>query len=153
MSDTPVIRFRNYKPAAETNAGGSVVVPPTAAPSVLLKREQERKGAEEVAARSAADRAGSDAGAAKSEAQVDDIAVAIAPKKPNWDLKRDIQSKLEVLAARTQAAIVDMMLERSSGEASSGAAFAAAVMMSAGGGAEGNAGKGGDAAEISLEDM
>jgi coiled-coil domain-containing protein 12 len=36
----------------------------------------------------------------------------IAPKKINWDLKRDIQPKLAKLEKRTQRAIVDMLKKR-----------------------------------------
>lgn len=33
----------------------------------------------------------------------------LAPKKPNWDLKRDIAPKLEKLEKKTQRAIIAMM--------------------------------------------
>lgn len=33
----------------------------------------------------------------------------IAPKKPNWDLKRDVQKKLDILNLRTQRAIADLL--------------------------------------------
>jgi coiled-coil domain-containing protein 12 len=36
----------------------------------------------------------------------------IAPKKINWDLKRDIQPKLAKLEKRTQKAVVDMLKKR-----------------------------------------
>ena len=40
-----------------------------------------------------------------------------APKKINWDLKRDIQDKLKKLEKRTQKAIVEMLKERLEKEA------------------------------------
>jgi coiled-coil domain-containing protein 12 len=40
-----------------------------------------------------------------------------APKKINWDLKRDIQDKLNKLEKRTQKAIVEMLKERLEKEA------------------------------------
>lgn len=40
-----------------------------------------------------------------------------APKKINWDLKRDIQDKLNKLEKRTQKAIVEMLRERLEKEA------------------------------------
>ena len=43
--------------------------------------------------------------------------VAMAPKKINWDLKRDIQPKLKKLEKRTQRAIVEMLRERIEKEA------------------------------------
>ena len=36
----------------------------------------------------------------------------IAPKKPNWDLKRDITKKMDKLNRRTQVAIVEIIKER-----------------------------------------
>jgi coiled-coil domain-containing protein 12 len=45
----------------------------------------------------------------------------IAPKKINWDLKRDIQSKLAKLEKRTQKAVVDMLKKRLEMEAAQAA--------------------------------
>ena len=42
---------------------------------------------------------------------------SIAPKKINWDLKRDIEDKLAKLERRTQRAIVEMLKERLETEA------------------------------------
>ncbi|XP_058762318.1 uncharacterized protein LOC131635696 [Vicia villosa] len=36
----------------------------------------------------------------------------IAPKKPNWDLRRDVQKKLDKLEKRTQKALYQLMLEQ-----------------------------------------
>lgn len=33
----------------------------------------------------------------------------IAPKKPNWDLRRDVQKKLDKLEKRTQKALHQLM--------------------------------------------
>ncbi len=35
--------------------------------------------------------------------------VSVLPRKANWDLKRDVQRRLEVLERRTQVAIVEMI--------------------------------------------
>lgn len=40
---------------------------------------------------------------------VQDPFVNIAPKKPNWDLRRDVQKKLDKLERRTQKAIYKIM--------------------------------------------
>ena len=42
---------------------------------------------------------------------------ALAPKKVNWDLKRDLQPKLEKLERRTQRAIVELLHQRLEREA------------------------------------
>ncbi|XP_014211896.1 coiled-coil domain-containing protein 12 [Copidosoma floridanum] len=36
----------------------------------------------------------------------------LAPRKPDWDLKRDVSKKLEKLQRRTQKAIAELILER-----------------------------------------
>ncbi|GLC45119.1 hypothetical protein PLESTB_001470600 [Pleodorina starrii] len=41
----------------------------------------------------------------------EELLVNIAPKKANWDLKRDVQPKLDKLERRTQRAILEMMRE------------------------------------------
>lgn len=40
-----------------------------------------------------------------------ELLVNIAPKKANWDLKRDVQPKLDKLERRTMRAIMEMMQE------------------------------------------
>eukprot|EP00898_Chlorokybus_atmophyticus_P005309 jgi/Chlat1/577/Chrsp103S01007 len=42
---------------------------------------------------------------------VQDALVSLAPKKPNWDLKRDVAQKLEKLERRTQRAMIALMRE------------------------------------------
>lgn len=49
--------------------------------------------------------------AARQETQ-DEEELNIAPKKANWDLKRDVEKKLEKLSRRTQRAIVEIIRER-----------------------------------------
>jgi len=39
----------------------------------------------------------------------------LQPKKPNWDLKRDLEKKLEILNVRTQNAIASLVRERIEG--------------------------------------
>jgi coiled-coil domain-containing protein 12 len=46
--------------------------------------------------------------------------LSIAVKKPNWDLKRDLEPKLEKLAKRTRRALVEMLNEKLRSEESSG---------------------------------
>mmetsp|Transcript_11621 Transcript_11621/g.16124 ORF Transcript_11621/g.16124 Transcript_11621/m.16124 type:complete len:172 (+) Transcript_11621:58-573(+) len=47
-----------------------------------------------------------------SKEEPDLNSVNLAPKKANWDLKRDVEKKLEKLEKRTQKAIVEMMREK-----------------------------------------
>ncbi|XP_033624874.1 coiled-coil domain-containing protein 12-like [Asterias rubens] len=51
--------------------------------------------------------------AAKPAPVVDEVdLVNLAPRKPDWDLKRDIAPKLEKLERRTQRAIAELIRER-----------------------------------------
>ena len=38
--------------------------------------------------------------------------VSLAPRKPDWDLKRDVAPKLDKLERRTQKAIAELIRER-----------------------------------------
>eukprot|EP00440_Ansanella_granifera_P059311 gb/GFBE01064291.1/.p1 GENE.gb/GFBE01064291.1/~~gb/GFBE01064291.1/.p1 ORF type:complete len:164 (+),score=45.82 gb/GFBE01064291.1/:1-492(+) len=38
-----------------------------------------------------------------------DAVLAIAPKKPNWDLKRDVERKMTTLSSRTDRAVVQLI--------------------------------------------
>ncbi|KAG0461988.1 hypothetical protein HPP92_020464 [Vanilla planifolia] len=44
--------------------------------------------------------------------KTEDPFVNIAPKKPNWDLRRDVQKRLDKLERRTQKALYELMLEQ-----------------------------------------
>ncbi|PKU74162.1 coiled-coil domain-containing protein 12 [Dendrobium catenatum] len=44
--------------------------------------------------------------------KIEDPFLNIAPKKPNWDLRRDVQQKLDKLERRTQKALYELMLEQ-----------------------------------------
>ncbi|XP_013405733.1 coiled-coil domain-containing protein 12 [Lingula anatina] len=51
--------------------------------------------------------------AAKPEPVVDEIDLTnLAPRKPDWDLKRDVAKKLEKLERRTQRAIAELIRDR-----------------------------------------
>merc|ERR1712187_269612 len=45
-------------------------------------------------------------------AEDQEAVLAIAPRKPNWDLKRDVERKMQVLQARTDRAVVQLIRER-----------------------------------------
>lgn len=82
------MKFRNYVPQAE-ELQNSKVAPPELPkfedPIAALPPAVEKK---------------------------EDPFVNIAPKKPNWDLRRDVQKKLDKLERRTQKAMYKLMEER-----------------------------------------
>ncbi|XP_055635532.1 coiled-coil domain-containing protein 12 [Toxorhynchites rutilus septentrionalis] len=49
----------------------------------------------------------------KAPIVIEEIDIAnLAPRKPDWDLKRDVSGKLEKLERRTQKAIAELILDR-----------------------------------------
>ncbi|KAH3692613.1 coiled-coil domain-containing protein 12-like [Dreissena polymorpha] len=51
--------------------------------------------------------------ASKTHEIIDEVdLVNLAPRKPDWDLKRDVAKKLEKLERRTQRAIAELIRER-----------------------------------------
>ncbi|GBM96374.1 Coiled-coil domain-containing protein 12 [Araneus ventricosus] len=51
--------------------------------------------------------------AAKPEPLIEEVDLTtLAPRKPDWDLKRDVAKKLEILERRTQKAIAELIRER-----------------------------------------
>lgn len=49
----------------------------------------------------------------KEPLEIEDIDITnLAPRKPDWDLKRDVSKKLDFLEKRTQRAIVELIRER-----------------------------------------
>uniref|UniRef100_A0A672LJ51 Coiled-coil domain-containing protein 12-like n=1 Tax=Sinocyclocheilus grahami TaxID=75366 RepID=A0A672LJ51_SINGR len=54
--------------------------------------------------------------AANPEPVIEEVDLAnLAPRKPDWDLKRDVAKKLEKLERRTQKAIAELIRERLKG--------------------------------------
>ncbi|XP_015574918.1 coiled-coil domain-containing protein 12 [Ricinus communis] len=82
------MKFRNYVPQDKELQEGKL------APAVLPKFEDP------VAA------------APPPSEKKEDPFLNIAPKKPNWDLRRDVQKKLDKLERRTQKAIYKLMEEQ-----------------------------------------
>lgn len=55
--------------------------------------------------------------AAKPEPIIDEVDLTnLAPRKPDWDLKRDVAKKMEKLEKRTQRAIAELIRERLKGQ-------------------------------------
>lgn len=88
QESNPSMKFRNYVPQDKELQEGKL------APPVLPKFEDP------VAA------------APPPSEKEDDPFLNIAPKKPNWDLRRDVQNKLDKLERRTQKAIYKLMEEQ-----------------------------------------
>ncbi|KAJ7975484.1 coiled-coil domain-containing protein 12 [Quillaja saponaria] len=81
------MKFRNYVPHDKQLQEGKL------APAVLPKFEDP-------------------IAAAPPPSEKEDPFVNIAPKKPNWDLQRDVQKKLDKLERRTQKALYQLMEEQ-----------------------------------------
>lgn len=93
-SDTALamIRFRNYKPRDANLKYFELPAPKVAA---LITEDEIKKLGEPLT----------------TENGIMDI----APKKANWDLKRDVTRKLARLEKRTQRAIIDLIREKVEG--------------------------------------
>lgn len=103
--------FRSYKPEDETLKEAVI---PEVSPAAI---EEEIK--EKVAV-------------GKPEDLAKDVDLAsLAPRKPDWDLKRDVSKKLEKLDRRTKRAIAELIRERLS-SATSGQDLATAVNTASG---------------------
>lgn len=84
--------FRSYKPTDETLKENQL---PTVGPAEVKERVTEQLEA------------------SKPQPLVDEVdLVNLAPRKPDWDLKRDVSKKLEKLERRTQRAIAELIRER-----------------------------------------
>lgn len=95
MKDEPalqMIRFRNYKPRDKMLKFFEMEAPKVEA---LITDDEIKKMGEPMT----------------TENGIMDI----APKKANWDLKRDVARKLERLEKRTQRAIVDLIRDKVEG--------------------------------------
>ncbi|XP_026664269.1 coiled-coil domain-containing protein 12 [Phoenix dactylifera] len=84
----PNMKFRNYLPHDKQLQEGKLT------PAVLPKFEDPA------------------AAVPPPPEKIEDPFVNIAPKKPNWDLRRDVQKKLDKLERRTQKAIYQLMQEQ-----------------------------------------
>jgi hypothetical protein len=111
----PVIKFRNYVPKTE-DLRKSVVEKP-APPSVELSQTLKTATPSDAVAEGEFVTAGgleADANAFKgilgSTETIDPV--SIAPKKANWDLKRDVEKRLSKLERQTQNAIRELIRTR-----------------------------------------
>lgn len=117
--ENKVLKFRNYVPKDE------FLDQDAEEPALKRQRqENETEGAEEKDEPSELDKALLEA---KIDADIitkqpgtgneSEINIASAPKKVNWDLKRDIAKKINRLERRTQKAVVELLRQRLEEEA------------------------------------
>ncbi|XP_042331454.1 coiled-coil domain-containing protein 12 isoform X2 [Sceloporus undulatus] len=90
------LKLRNYTPEDEELKGRTV---PQAKPASVEDKVKDQLEA------------------AKPEPIIEEVDLAnLAPRKPDWDLKRDVAKKLEKLEKRTQRAIAELIRERLRGQ-------------------------------------
>ncbi|VEU34323.1 unnamed protein product [Pseudo-nitzschia multistriata] len=131
-NDPPRISFRNYAPTDGSLAGGSsggagpsaskrqrTGQEPAAAPRAAASSSEALKSAlSEAREEAAVGHGGSNSNSsANTHAAAGATVTSLAPKKINWDLKRDLSDKLAKLERRTQKAIVEILKERLESEA------------------------------------
>mmetsp|Transcript_20183 Transcript_20183/g.60883 ORF Transcript_20183/g.60883 Transcript_20183/m.60883 type:complete len:129 (+) Transcript_20183:411-797(+) len=87
--EEPTLKFRNYVPRNQKLEHEEV------APPVVKAFEPEPVQPEEY-----------------NPDDAEELLINVAPKKPNWDLRRDINKKLEKLERRTQRAMIQIMQEQ-----------------------------------------
>ncbi|XP_014599172.1 PREDICTED: coiled-coil domain-containing protein 12 [Polistes canadensis] len=91
-SKLPMPKFRSYKPQDESL---KEKVLENAKPGDVESEVQDQLSA------------------AKSKVVIEELDISnLAPRKPDWDLKRDVSKKLEKLERRTQKAIAELIRER-----------------------------------------
>ena len=92
----PEVTFRNYVPRDDALARGKLPAATAPATSAIGGDEETGTGAKRLAL----------------ESNVGDVDPSmLAPRRVNWDLKRDVEPKLEKLERRTRRALVDIARE------------------------------------------
>jgi coiled-coil domain-containing protein 12 len=100
------IKFRNYQPYDNSLK------------KAAMEAEQVDKAVSTVAATELLVGSHAEVDAIKKELQqFQDNELNIMPKKPNWDLKVQVEGKLQKLKNRTQKAIVEILREKLAAEA------------------------------------
>ncbi|KAM4027800.1 coiled-coil domain-containing protein 12 [Anomaloglossus baeobatrachus] len=90
------LKLRNYTPLDESLKGRQIAQAKPVSVEEKVKEQLE---------------------AAKPEPIIEEVDLTnLAPRKPDWDLKRDVAKKLEKLEKRTQRAIAELIRERLKGQ-------------------------------------
>ncbi|XP_076593162.1 coiled-coil domain-containing protein 12 [Chaetodon auriga] len=106
------LKLRNYTPEDEELKGRQV---PKAKPASVEDKVKDQLEA------------------AHPEPIIEEVDLAnLAPRKPDWDLKRDVAKKLEKLERRTQRAIAELIRDRLQGSDQELAAVVGAVRVEEG---------------------
>ncbi|KAF6260392.1 cwf18 pre-mRNA splicing factor-domain-containing protein, partial [Scenedesmus sp. NREL 46B-D3] len=87
-AEKPMLKFRNYVVKDEKNIQHEKVAP--AQPPQITEPELGTK---------------------PEDADEEELLASVAPKKANWDLKREVEPRLAKLERRTQRALVEMLLQ------------------------------------------
>mmetsp|Transcript_55017 Transcript_55017/g.159275 ORF Transcript_55017/g.159275 Transcript_55017/m.159275 type:complete len:167 (+) Transcript_55017:108-608(+) len=113
---TKALSFRNYAPADEglgkSDPGDDAGAEESAAKKPRLDAPNSSSALQDALLQAKQELQSSNGKGKKTVTEE-----SAAPKKINWDLKRDIQDKLNKLEKRTQKAIVEMLKERLEKEA------------------------------------
>ncbi|CAF1206329.1 unnamed protein product [Adineta steineri] len=93
--------FRNYKPSDPAQLSGAIVLPKPKLIDVKSLIDDQIKTSK----------------SSSNENNVNDVTedvdlLSLAPRKPDWDLKRDVEKKLKRLEKRTTRAIAELTRER-----------------------------------------
>mmetsp|Transcript_29907 Transcript_29907/g.36417 ORF Transcript_29907/g.36417 Transcript_29907/m.36417 type:complete len:162 (+) Transcript_29907:99-584(+) len=114
----PVLKFRNYTPKdVSLEAEIKDSIDDADIDVALTNRDAKRQ---KISEKSDLERALADAAATPGDMfDVNDVS-SMVPKKVNWDLKRNISTKLDKLERRTQRVIVELLRERLEREAAMG---------------------------------
>ena len=110
-----IVKFRNYTPAHGRINEQKYLQDEEEPSSKRSKHEEPAPSALEQALAKA--KAEASVSASSNALQQTGNLGVVAPKKANWDLKRDIHPKLDKLEKRTQKAIVQLLKERLQQEA------------------------------------
>ena len=119
-SSKPTITFRNYVPKDLENAGALSI---DAEIILSSNKRQKRSTSEKTTKPTALELALAKTSREFREAAGQNVGTnggwgsPVATKKVNWDLRRDVQHRLDRLEKRTQRAIVELLRERLEREA------------------------------------
>eukprot|EP00658_Telonema_sp_P-2_P012183 TRINITY_DN14640_c0_g1_i3.p1 TRINITY_DN14640_c0_g1~~TRINITY_DN14640_c0_g1_i3.p1 ORF type:complete len:146 (-),score=34.60 TRINITY_DN14640_c0_g1_i3:454-891(-) len=105
----PTLQFRNYRPSNTTL--NTACLPTVVAPQ--LNKEILEMCLQQVQ---------------ENEQTVKDGVLSIQPRKQNWDLKRDVQKKLDKLRKRTDRAVLELVREKLVKEGEQGGNLSRSVM-------------------------